>query len=159
MTQSSIQAEIDAQNARQSRIDILLSTPPPHQLKRVEAEKHQAVLALARVYGHRQCEAVAARIVEGLVLEPETLVAVSGGVRELPHDAKGWDRWARAAAEREPLAKLSLDHSDAELKETIRRNVLAGIRSERRISMARAGMLDAYVEAEVKARIEARSGV
>lgn len=155
----SIQAEIDAQNARQSRIDSLLATTPPHQLKRLEEEQHRAALALARVYGHRLHQAVADRIVEGLVLEPETLVTISGGVRELPNDAKGWDRWAKQAAEREPLAKLSIDHSDAQLREEFRRDVLDSIRPEQRISMARAGTLDAHVENEVKSRIEARSGV
>lgn len=155
----SIQAEIDAQNARQSRIDTLLATTPPHQLKRLESEKHQASLALARVFGHRLHQAVADRIVEGLVLEPETLVTISGGIRELPTDAKGWDRWARDAANKEPLAKLSINHSDAQLREELRREVLAEIRPEQRISMAREGTLDAHVEAAVKARLEARSGV
>lgn len=159
MSQQSIQAEIDAQNARQSRIDALLETTPPHQLRRLEVERHQAALALARVFGHRLHAAVADRIVDGLILDPSTLCTIGGGVRELPNDARGWDAWARAAAEKEPLAKLSIDHSDAALKEELRRDVLKGIRPERRISMARAGSLDSFVEAEVKTRIEARTGV
>ncbi len=154
----SIQSEIDAQNARQSRIDSLLATTPPHQLKRLESEQHQAALALARVFGHRLHQAVAERIVEGLILEPETLVTISGGVRELPSDAKAWDAWAKQAAQREPLARLSLDHSDAELKETIRREVLESIPPTRRMEMARNGTLDRHLDIEVKSKIEARSG-
>jgi len=92
----SIQAEIDAQNARQSRIDNLLATTPPHQLKRLEAEKHQAALALARVFGHRLHQAVADRLVEGLVLEPETLVTIPAP----PRSDRGYACTARPVRDR-----------------------------------------------------------
>ncbi len=151
--------EWEQEQDRLSRIETQLAVMPPHQLKRLQAAQRQGELALARTFGNRLNARVSERIVAGMVLDPAVLCTIGGGVNELPTDAKGWDRWARAAVEREPLAKLSIDHSDAALKEELRRDVLAGIRPEQRISMAREGTLDTYVEAAVKARLEARSGV
>jgi len=159
MTQQSIQHEIDAEKARQSRIDAQRAVCPPHQLNRLKAAQREAELALARVYGHRLDSRVSGRIIEGMILAPEVLCSIGGGVNELPTDAKGWDRWAKVAASREPLAKLSIEYSDAQLREEIRRDVLDTIRPEQRLQMARAGTLDAHVDGEVKAKLEARSGV
>ena len=159
MTQQSIQHEIDAEKARQSRIDAQRAVCPPHQMKRLETAQREAELALARVYGHRLDPRVCGRIIEGMILSPEVLCTIGGGANELPTDAKGWDRWARDAANEEPLAKLSIEHSDAQLREEIRRTVLESIRPEQRLQMARAGTLDAHVEDEVKVKLEDRSGV
>lgn len=159
MSQQSIQAEIDAEKDRQSRIDTQLAVMPPHQRKRLEDAQRQGELALARAFGHRLDERVSARIIEGMVLSPEVLCTVGGGVNELPVDAKGWDRWVKEAAAKEPLAKLSIDASDAALKEELRQQALGAMRPEQRLQMARAGTLDAYIDAEVKAKIEAGAGV
>jgi hypothetical protein len=159
MTQASIQAEIDAARARQSRIDALLEKTPPHQMKRYREIQRQGELALARVFGGRLHARVSERIVEGMILDPEVLCSIGGGVNEMPTTTEGWHLWAKRAAAKEPLAALSINHSDAQLREELRRDVLDSIRPEQRISMARAGTLDAFVEGEVKARIEARSGV
>lgn len=159
MTQQTIQHEIDAEKARQSRIDAQRAVCPPHQLKRLETAQREAELALARVYGHRLNSRVSGRIIEGMILVPEVLCSIGGGVNELPTDAKGWDQWARDAANKEPLAKLSIEHSDAQLRERLRCEVLEKICPEQRLQMARAGTLDAHVEGEVKSELEARSGV
>ena len=151
--------EWEAEKDRLSRIETQLAVTPPHQLRRLESEKNKAALALARVFGSRLDEAVADRIIEGMVLDPSVICTIGGGVRELPNDAKGWDAWARYAVEKEPLAKLSIDSSDAALKEQLSQEVLSSIPPAKRMDMARNGRLDAFIEAEVKARIEARSGV
>ena len=155
----SFTTEWQQEKDRLSRIETQLAVMPPHQLKRLQAAQRQGELALARTFGNRLNARVSERIVAGMVLDPAVLCTIGGGVNELPTDAKGWDAWARTAIEREPLAKLSIDHSDAQLREELRRDVLDSIRPEQRISMARAGTLDAFVESEVKTRIEARSGV
>ena len=158
MTQQ-MQKAMDAEKDRQSRIEQQLGVMPPHQAKRLEQAQMNARVALARTFGHRLDARVSERIIEGMILEPEVLCTIGGGVNELPTDAKGWDRWAKDAASREPLAKLSLEHSDAQLREELRRQALEAIRPEDRLKMARAGTLDTHVDAEVKLRIEDRSGV
>lgn len=155
----SIHDEWEREKNRLSRIEAQLAATPPHQMRRLESEKKKAGLALARVFGARLNEAIAERIVEGMVLDPAVLCTIGGGVRELPNDAKGWDAWARYAAENEPLARLSIDSSDAALKEQLSQEVLSSIPPAKRMDMARNGRLDAFIERQVKARIEARSGV
>lgn len=68
---ASIAAEIDAYNARQSRIDNLRNTTPEHQLKRLAEIEQKAALGLARVFGSRLDERVAAYIVDGIILQPD----------------------------------------------------------------------------------------
>jgi hypothetical protein len=158
MTQA-IQDVIDAEKVRQSRIDTQRAVCPPHQLNRLKAVQREAELALARTFGNRLDPAVSTRIVEGMILLPEVLCSIGGGVNELPTNAKGWDAWAKDAASKEPLAKLSIDASDASLKEELRQKTLSAMRPERRLHMARAGTLDDYIEGIVCEEIEARSGV
>lgn len=158
MTQA-IQDVIDAENDRQSRIDAQLAVMPPHQMQRLEAAKLNARIALARVYGHRLDTRVSERIIDGMILLPEVLCSVGGGVDELPKNAIEWDAWAKDATSKEPLAKLSIDASNAALKEEIRQNVLSAMRPETRLQMARAGTLDDHIEGVVREQIEARSGV
>ena len=158
MTQE-IQNAIDAERDRQSRIDEQLSVTPPNQMKRLEAVKREAELALARKYGYRLDARVSGRIVEGLVLMPEVICAIGGGVDEMPTNAPEWDRWAEAAVSREPLARLSIDASDAALKEELRQKALADLRPEKRLQMARAGTLDGHIEIVVREQIEGRAGV
>ena len=159
MNQQSIQREIDRERNRQSRIDAQLAVTPEHQLKRLEAVQRHAELALARVFGHRLDERVSARIIDGLILSPEVLCTIGGGVNELPTTVQGWDAFMKDAAEQEPLAKLSIDHADAQLKESIRCDALDALKPERRISMARAGTLDDHLDGIVQSTIESRAGL
>jgi len=158
-TQQSIQAAIDEDRDRTARIENLMSTMPPHHVKRLEEAQRQLSLGLARAYGTRLNEHVANRIVEGLILDPECLCSISGGVNELPTSRAGWTDYSRKAAAGEPLAKLSIDASDATLKEELRATELQSMRPDRRIQMARSGELDAHLNAMVKSKIEARAGV
>ena len=159
MTQQSIQDQIDQDKHRQSCIDAQVAVTPEHQMKRLKAIKAQAELALARVYGHRLDERVSARIINGLALSPEVLCSIGGGVDEMPNNLRGWDAFVVAMAEQEPLAKLSIDHSDAQLKETIRQQAMNDLRPEQRLQMTRAGTLDAHLEKIVKFELEKRAGV
>lgn len=159
MSQQSIQNEIDNEKRRQSRIDNLLFTMPLHQEKLYEAAQHQLELGLARAFGTRLNEHVAQRIIDGLILDPECLCSISGGVNELPTTPKGWTVYGREMTKDEPLAVLSIEASDATLKEEIRAAEIQSMRPERRIQMARSGELDAHLESVVKATLEARAGV
>ncbi|MDA8584981.1 hypothetical protein N9L47_01795 [Rhodobacteraceae bacterium] len=157
MTQHTIQSEIDRERDRQCRIETQVSAMPPHQKNRLEFAQREAELALARVFGHRLNSQVAARIVEGMVLNPAVLCTVGGGVNELPTTPRGWDAFAKEAANAEPLAKLSIDHADGQLRESLRREALDKMNPARKMAMAREGTLDSHLEQSVKERLEARS--
>ena len=158
MTQA-IQDVIDAEKDRQSRIDAQRAVTPPHQIKRLEEAQMNARVALARKFGHRLDARVSERIIDSMILMPEVLCTIGGGVNELPIDAAGWDVWAADVVSSEPLAKLSIDASDASLKEELRQKALSELRPERRLQMARAGTLDEHIEGVVREQIETRSGV
>lgn len=155
MTQK-IQNEIDAEKDRISRIEALTDAMPPHQIKRLEEVKHQGELALARCFGHDLHPDVAKRIVDNLTLNPSVLCTIGGGTNELPISASAWDEFMKDAANAEPLAKASIDHSNAALKEKIRNEELAKMKGPVKMAMARARTLDAHLEDLVKARLEAR---
>jgi len=153
MTQA-IQKEIDEEKDRLSRIAALVDVMPPHQIKRLDEVKHKAELALARCYGHRLHPDIVTRIVEGMVLDPEVLCSIGGGVNELPMTPQRWDARMKAAVDHEPLAKACIDSRDAVLKETFRNEELAKLKGPEKIAMSRAGTLDDYIEELVKRRIE-----
>lgn len=125
--------EWEKEKKRQSRIDAQLSVLPPHQEKRLKGIQRDLELALARQYAHRLHPRVSARIVEGIVLEPECLCTIGGGVNEMPTTAEGWDALAKDLAQKEPLAVLSIDSNDAALKEEIRLLELQSLRPEQRL--------------------------
>ena len=155
MTQA-IQNAIDEEKKRLSRIEALIDVMPPHQIKRLDEVKRQGELALARTYGYRLQPDIVARIVANLSLNPSVLCTIGGGVNELPTSAQGWDAFMKTAVEAEPLGKMSLDHSDAALKETFRNEELAKLKGADKLAMSRAGTLDGYIENLVQERIEAR---
>ena len=157
MSQQSIQAEMDRENKRESRILTQLEGLTHTQKERLNAAKHATEVALARVYGPRLNEAISKRIVAGIVLQPEVLCTISGGMNELPTTQEAWDSYARVLAEDEPLAKLSIDHSDSQLKEGIRAEAEQAIRPADRIKMARAGTLDDHLAGIVADKLDARS--
>lgn len=157
MSQQSIQNEIDLENKRLSRIATQLDGMPSHQRSRLDAAMHATEVALARVYGNRLNEHVSKRIIEGIVLDPAVLCTISGGINELPISQQGWDTFARELADSEPLAKLSVDHADAELKDEIRAEAMCNMRPDDKIKMARAGTLDDHLAGIVATKLEARS--
>lgn len=151
--------EWEREKRRQSRIDAQIAVLPPHQAKRLSDAKHKLEIALARVYGNRLDERVSARIVEGVVLDPACLCTIGGGVNELPTTVVGWDQFARDQAGNEPLAKLSIDASDAGLKERIRQEARDALPGPKRLAMARAGTLDDHLDRVVTEKIQDRAGV
>lgn len=162
MTQQSIQAEIDAENERQSRIDRLMDTSLPHQLKRLEDVRRIAEISIGQVFGHRLAPIVTNRILDGLILESEVLAHIgSATMRELPadDDRKGWASYVTRLVEKEPVAALSINSSDAKLNETLRQNFLAQIRPSDRLSLSRSGKLDEVLAAKIKEELQKRSGI
>jgi len=159
MSQRKLQHEIDKENHRQSRIDVQLATMPPHQLKRLEVAQRSLELGLARVYGNRLHAGIAARIVAGLVLNPECLNSIGGGLQELPSNPGGWDRLARTLVTQEPLGQLSIDHNDSALRSNLRADALEAIKPQDRLAKARAGTLDTYLEDVISTQLEARAGL
>lgn len=158
MSQQSIQDELDKDSHRRSRITTQHYVMPLHQKKRLEAAQRSLELGLARVYGNRLNAGVAQRIVEGMVLDPACLCSVGGGVNELPTTPAGWDTYAKQLANEEPLAQLSIEHSDAQLKAQLRAEVEQAMKPVDRIKMARSGTLDTHLADIVASKLEARAG-
>lgn len=159
MSQHSIQTEIDAEKRRQSRIDQLLSTSTPPQITRYEKLQGKLEVALARNYGAKITPTVTARILEGLILEPEVLGHIGGAtVDEMPKTVEGWNALAKKLVDAEPLAQLSIAHSDAERKEAYRNEELQKMNGAQRLAMSRAGNLDDHIEAKVMERINSDAG-
>jgi len=151
--------EWEKEKRRQSRIDTQLAVLPPHQATRLDAVKRNLELALARTYGNRLDARVCQRIVDGVVLDPACLCTIGGGVNEMPTTNEGWDQYARQQAKGEPLAVLSIEASDAVLKEEIRDSELQSMRPERRLQLARAGTLDEHLNSVIASKLEIRAGV
>ena len=162
MTIQSIQKEIDREKDRQSRIDKLINSSLPHQLQRLEDVKRRADQAIRQTFGYRLKDVVIDRILDSLVLEPEVLAHIGGAtIRELPEDSdgKGWNQFVQKLVDKEPIARLNIESSDMALRETLRQKYLAEMKPSDRMAGARAGTLDAALDAKVTAEIQRRSGI
>lgn len=157
MSQQTIQAEIDRENKRESRILTQLEGLTHTQKKRLSAAKHATEVALARVYGDRLNEGVSKRIIAGLVLQPEVLATISGGINELPTNQRGWDFFVRGLADAEPLAQMSIDSSDADLRKALSEEFLDSMHPKDKMHMARIDALDEHIAGVVAAKLESRS--
>jgi hypothetical protein len=156
MSQQTIQDEIDRENKRQSRIATQNEGLTHSQRERLNPAKHAAEVALARAYSGRLNEGISKRIVEGLVLQPEVLCTISGGVNELPITQQGWDSFVRGLADAEPLAQMSIDSADADLKRDIGEEALDAMQPKVKMHMARMGTLDDHIAGIIKAKLTER---
>ncbi|MDB5657475.1 MAG: hypothetical protein JWS10_90 [Cypionkella sp.] len=127
---------------RASRINLLRSTSPAHQLARLTPLESQYELALARLYGAKLTPIMTAHLLENLILESEILVHLSGGQAELPTTAKGWDNFARGTVAKTPMARLCIESADTNLRETIRQSYISKLSLADKINKSRNGTLD-----------------
>lgn len=162
MSIQSIQKEIDREKGRQSRIDKLINSSLPHQLQRLENVKGMVDSALRQTFGFRLKDVVIQRITDSVILEPSVLAFIGGAtIRELPadDDRKGWSAFVQKLVDKEPIAKLNIEASDLALREQLRQKYLAEMKPTDRMAGARAGTLDAALNAKVTAEIQRRSGI
>lgn len=161
MTIQSVHKEWEDEKGLQSRIEAYISTLPPHQLKRLESERNNLNIALARVFGDRIAQIAVNKIVRDFAIFPECLGTVGGGLRELPdpEDRGGWNALATQLVNQQPLAKLSIEASDSQLKAKLADEVRSNMRPADKANMAHAGTLDSHVEKIVNAKLQERAGL
>lgn len=161
MTPQKFAEEQALECARQTRLANYLVSLPKTQLDRLAEERNNLRLGISRVYGDRLADIITDRVVENFALNPECLCSIGGGVRELPQkdNRAGWNALAKRLVDQEPLAKLSIDSSDANLRAQLEAEAVEGLRPERRLALARANELDTYIAQTVDAKLNERAGL
>jgi hypothetical protein len=120
-----------------------------------------AAQAFYRTYGKRLTPMMVARGVETILISPESTVTIKGNLRQLPEssDLDGWDRLVKTTAKNDCWISANLISSDQQLKNELKDEFLSGASSAVKITLARAGQLDAaiteYVDLNIQARLEA----
>ncbi|MDB5658017.1 MAG: hypothetical protein JWS10_632 [Cypionkella sp.] len=145
---------------RASRLHALSSTCPPHQMARLKVLQTALELGLARVAGSKLAPIVVERILESMLLHPETIIYMAGSsLAELPTTPGSWDAFAREQIRNEPLAVLCIESRDANRREVLRQTYISGLKPGDRMSQARAGTLDAAAESYVAAELQKSAGL
>lgn len=148
MTQA-IQSEIDTHNQRQARITNLTSNMSAKSESKLRAVRHEFEVQLARHYGNRLDPMMAKHLVEGVVEVPAVIGAVFGEVDELPKTEGEWREFCRRQIESDELAVRSIEFNDEKEKMRIREDVLNSLAPATRMSMARSGELDDFLDHQV----------
>lgn len=144
---------------RLSRLNLLRSTSPAHQLARLPVLETAMAISLARLYGAKLTPIMTAHLIENLLLEPEVLVHMSGAQAELPTTPKGWDNFARDMVTKTPMARLCIESADANLKESLKQSYISKLSSADKMNKSRAGTLDKEAEAFVAAELQKNAGL
>lgn len=117
--------------------------------QRVEEIERGVELELARKYGDKLPAIIVADILDGVVMLPE-VAGLLGTIDDAPTDAKGYARLAASLVANNMLAQRALAFADAEAKLAHQQAALNELPPSRKMAMARAGELDAYLAAEVQ---------
>lgn len=148
---------MEQEKDRQGRIERAGAALLSGEKERLGEIQQETALALARVYSGNLTEDVTARLIASMVLDADVLCAVSGGLSTMPSTREGWNIHAKELVKTDPLAQRCLDFADAKLKEGFRQEALARLDGTTKMTMARANTLDAYLEGEVKSRLDDRA--
>lgn len=146
------QPEQEKEHAARERMRAAFEKHP--NAGRVEEIEHGVELALARKYGEKLPSIMVSDLVDGVITRPEIL-GLLGTVDDAPADAAGYAQLATALVADSPLAQRALAFADAEAKLAHQQAALEELPPSRKMAMARAGELDAYLAAEVQRRLEA----
>lgn len=148
-----------ADDLRASRVHMLTHSCPAHQLARLGPLQRSLELGLARV-APNLAPIVVERLLENLILHPETLIHMSGSaLAELPQTDEGWKKFALDQVRAEPLAVLCLESRDANKREVLRQTYISGLKISDRMSQARAGTLDKNASAYVASELNRAAGL
>lgn len=122
--------------------------------ERVSEIERGVELALARKYGDKLPLIMVDYLIEGVITRSEIL-GLLGTVDDAPADSGGYARLAEALVADSPLAQRALAFADAEAKLAHQKAALEELSPSRKIAMARAGELDAYIATQVQRRMDA----
>ncbi len=137
-----------------STIENIIAGLTPAQVKRLDAIHRQVEVELARGYGDRLAPIMTEVLVRESTVHPDVLAAIEGIEGRLPASAPEWRGFVRTLVEKNEMAERNLAFSDEKLRAEFAADELSRLRPDQRISLSRAGKLDAYLDDRVQQRLE-----
>ena len=126
------------------------------QRERTEAAITRLRIEWAKMYGDRLPSLLTEHLAVEAAVHPE-IIAAGHGLG--PQSDEVYRIVAKEVADGQPLVQRALDSADAQLKADIRAEKLADIPPTVKIQMARDGVLNARLDAQVQAELEARHAI
>jgi transposase-like protein len=153
----SLNEEIEKTKNVTARVERLTSGLTNTQAERLRTIQFKTQVALAKRYGARINDSIVDKITSELILRPDVLCTVAGGLDETPKNANEWARFAEEVTGAEPLAAMNLIYSDAAEKQRIRQKVLDKMDPATKMNMARNGTIDSHLDRVVQTELDARA--
>lgn len=153
----SINGEITKSKDVTARVERLTSGLTNTQAERLRTIQLKTQVAIAKKFGSRLNDSIVEKITNELILRPDVLCSVAGGIDEMPKDATAWARYAEEVTGAEPLAAMNLIYSDAAEKQRIRQKVLDKMDPATKMNMARNGTIDSHLDRVVQSELDARA--
>lgn len=105
---------------------------------------------LARHYGDRLATIVAETLVQESTVHPAVLAALEGIRDCMPTTPTEWGAFVRQLVKDNEIAQRNLAFSDEKRREALRQEELSSLRPEQRVTLARKGQLDRYLEKRIQ---------
>lgn len=153
----SLNDEIEKTKDVTARVERLTSGLTNTQAERLRTIQLKTQVAIAKKYGSRLNDSIVDKITGELILRPDVLCSVAGGIDEMPTDSAAWARYAEEVTGAEPLAAMNLIYSDAAEKQRIRQKVLDKMDPATKMNMARNGTIDSHLDRVVQTELDARA--
>lgn len=153
----SLNDEIEKTKDVTARLERLTSGLTNTQAERLRTIQLKTQVAIAKRYGARLNDSIVDKITSELILRPDVLCTVAGGLDESPKNATEWARFAEEVTGAEPLAAMNLIYSDAAEKQRIRQKVLDKMDPATKMNMARNGTIDRHLDRVVQSELDARA--
>ncbi|MEM6621962.1 MAG: hypothetical protein AAF674_07010 [Pseudomonadota bacterium] len=133
--------------------EMLVTLITPEQRDSTENAITRLRVEWAKMYGDRLPSLLTEHLAVEAAAHPEIIAA---GHNLGPESDEEFRSVAKEVAEGQPLVQRALDVADAQLKADIRAEKLAEIPPTVKMQMAREGVLNARLEAQVQAELDAR---
>ena len=141
------------------RAEAARASMTPIERERYETFETKFRIELARHYGDRLSDIITEHLVRILPLDHRAIQAMVGTDLEVPRTAAQWRTFVSEITEREPLAILNLDHSDAQSQAAMRENAIQRLSPQQKINMSRDGSLEEWLQEQVTDEMHRRAGV
>lgn len=126
----------------------------PQQTKRLDVIQTQVKVELARNFGDRLAPIMTDVLVQECTTHPDVLAALEGIRDSLPNTLTDWRVFVQGLVRNNDLAQRNIAFSNEATKTKIRADELAKLPPDQRMSLSRAGQLDALLDERVAERLE-----
>lgn len=144
---------------RVARAERSLAAMSPRERERYAKFETRCRVEIARQFGDRLNRSIVEHLMRLLPLDHRAIQAMSGIEIEVPKSDAQWGALAKELVEGDPLARLNLEHSDARLKAAIREEAISRLSPQKRVSMARNGTLEGWLQDQVTEALQRRAGL